>query len=581
MELLVKRFSLLFFFSLFTIFFVDNVRATHGASSCPSTRSKSTFSGFVLSTDPNDYNYWVPDGWFPGAESYSNLKRPVSVSFSDVHASGVHTWYQISFVVNGVTYYEYGFRSELDCRDYTYVTITPPSSYSCDKTLWMIVNPQNEDILSTGLGCQSGRVNWDDEDNTRKAIFNLTTRPSYSCSFNGDGTVDITIGWNWTTWADFFSTRLDENPDSFSGDCNNLNPGDECRDVYGANWTTFNNKQPNTTYSFWVHPRFDQRLGDWNLVMRRSDIVCSTVTITPTPTPTLTPTLTPTSTPTPTPIPPTSTPTPTPTARAWIKVKEAPFAELDSSSTNFNNNLPTNVIAVDSSDDNSSARSVSFVDSPDTNYEKHGVITLKNDLRASSMKTSVVDKGIFIKNYGNLSLNKFGSFQDFLDYVKKFKEYETVVNFNSTSLNSYQDGDIVLYEPTTGSSIVNLSSISNLSKNLILLINVNTVNVDVDNFNVDTVNDSIKNNIVLITKNLIIKDNVNKVYGAYFADSMTIEASSNPLKVKGMLSAFSNFNQNKTLITPANQKPALLLIYDLKPVLYHFKALSFFVTQRR
>ncbi|GIW62511.1 MAG: hypothetical protein KatS3mg090_0337 [Patescibacteria group bacterium] len=286
-------------------------------------------------------------------------------------------------------------------------------------------------------------------------------------------------------------------------------------------------------------------------------------------------------TPTPSPTTPPSTPTPTPTARAWIKVKEAPFAELDSSSTNFNNNLPTNVIAVDSSDDNSSARSVSFVDSPDTNYEKHGVITLKNDLRASSMKTSVVDKGIFIKNYGNLSLNKFGSFQDFLDYVKKFKEYETVVNFNSTSLNSYQDGDIVLYEPTTGSSIVNLSSISNLSKNLILLINVNTVNVDVDNFNVGTVNDSIKNNIVLITKNLIIKDNVNKVYGAYFADSVTIEASSNPLKVKGMLSAFSNFNQNKTLITPANQKPALLLIYDLKPVLYHFKALSFFVTQRR
>ncbi|GIW63866.1 MAG: hypothetical protein KatS3mg091_668 [Patescibacteria group bacterium] len=568
MELLVKRFSLLFFFSLFTIFFVDNVRATHGASRCPSTRSKSTFSGFVLSTDPNDYNYWVPDGWFPGAESYSNLKRPVSVSFSDVHASGVHTWYQISFVVNGVTYYEYGFRSELDCRDYTYVTITPPSSYSCDKTLWMIVNPQNEDILSTGLGCQSGRVNWDDKDNTRKAIFNLTTRPSYSCSFNGDGTVDITIGWNWTTWADFFSTRLDENPDSFSGDCNNLNPGDECRDVYGANWTTFNNKQPNTTYSFWVHPRFDQEPGEWRLVMRRDDIICYAPTSTPTPTPT------PTSTP---------TPTPTPTAAAWIKVKNAPFAEIESSSTiSFNNNLPSTVEAVDSDDNDT--RAVSFVDSPrSSNYKKHGVATIKNNVANSTNAGNnlVVDEGVFIKNYGNLALNKFSSFNDFLEYVKKFKEYRTLNIFSSSRLNEMNNGDIVVYDPAGDpNSSVNISSIFDLDKDLVLIVNRRVV-INSNNFNVNTNDDSIKENLVLISNEIEVGGSITKLYGVYLADTVTIANSSTPLKVKGLLSAFSEFNQDKTLITPSNRYPALFLVYDIKPILYHLKALSFFTIQRR
>lgn len=556
MNLITKRVLVILLFHLFTtLFVVLNVKAVHGPSKCPTTRSEFSFTGFVLSTDPSDYNYWVPDGWFQGAESYSNVKRPVSVSFSDSHAHGGHTWYQMSFVVDGVTYYEYGFRTNLDCDDETQVIITPPSGYTCDKTFWMIINPRNYDILGVGNGCTSGEVIWRRQDNSRKVVFNMTTSPIYSCSFNDDGTVDIAIAWNWTTWADFFSTRLDENPDSFSGDCDALNPGDECRDVNNY-WTVFENKQPNTTYKFWVHPRFDQEPGEWRLVMRRDDIICYA---------------------------PTSTPTPTPTAAAWIKVKNAPFAEIESSSTiSFNNNLPSTVEAVDSDDNDT--RAVSFVDSPrSNNYKKHGVATIKNNVANSTNAGNnlVVDEGVFIKNYGNLALNKFSSFNEFLEYVKKFKEYRTLNIFSSSRLNEMNNGDIVVYDPAGDpNSSVNISSIFDLDKDLVLIVNRRVV-INSNNFNVNTTDDSIKENLVLISNEIEVGGSITKLYGVYLADTVTIANSSTPLKVKGLLSAFSEFNQDKTLITPSNRYPALFLVYDIKPILYHLKALSFFTIQRR
>ncbi len=550
MSLFTKRVLVILLFHLFTtLFVVLNVKAVHGPSKCPTTRSEFIFTGFVLSTDPSDYNYWVPDGWFPGAESYSNLKRPVSVSFSDPHAAGVHTWYQTSFVVDGVTYYEYGFRTNLDCDDETQVIITPPSGYTCDKTFWMIINPRNYDILGVGNGCTSDEVIWRRQDNSRKVVFNMTTSPIYSCSFNDDGTVDIAIAWNWTTWADFFSTRLDENPDSFSGDCDALNPGDECRDVNNY-WTVFENKQPNTTYKFWVHPRFDQEPGEWRLVMRRDDIICYAPTSTP-------------------------TPTPTPTAAAWIKVKNAPFAEIESSSTiSFNNNLPSTVEAVDSDDNDT--RAVSFVDSPrSNNYKKHGVATIKNNVANSTNAGNnlVVDEGAFIKNYGNLALNKFSSFNEFLEYVKKFKEYRTLNIFSLSHLNNMNDGDIVYYNGN-----ITLPS-GNYDKNLVVIID-GTITVSSASNNVG-VGDTIGKQLVFISKSINIGSPVEKLYGVFLADTVTIANSSTPLKVKGLLSAFSEFNQDKTLITPSNRYPALFLVYDIKPILYHLKALSFFTIQRR
>jgi Type IV secretion system pilin len=114
----------------------------------------------------------------------------------------------------------------------------------------------------------------------------------------------LTFSWNAVPGADHYAIRIDEDPDSWSGTCSSINPGDTCNDIIFG--TSFNRSvTPGRSYSWWVDAI--NSCGWSGTALRYTVTVPACPTNTPTPTPT------PTSTSTPTPIP-TNTPRPTPTS---------------------------------------------------------------------------------------------------------------------------------------------------------------------------------------------------------------------------------------------------------------------------
>ena len=119
---------------------------------------------------------------------------------------------------------------------------------------------------------------------------------SLSCA---TGITSVSLVWNPVSSAIRYAIRVDENPDSWSGTCTSINPGDTCIDNLTNIYFT-RNVTAGTHYQWWVDAI---NSCGWSTTAVKYDF---TIPVCPTPTPV------PTSTPTPTPRP-TNTPIPTPT----------------------------------------------------------------------------------------------------------------------------------------------------------------------------------------------------------------------------------------------------------------------------
>ncbi|MCS7093518.1 MAG: hypothetical protein NZL96_03820 [Patescibacteria group bacterium] len=315
----------------------------------------------------------------------------------------------------------------------------------------------------------------------------------------------LTINWSPATGASRYALRLDRDPNSWSEDCNRLNPGDQCAETTNTSYT-FTDIQPGAYYKFWVSPvNVCNQFGEAKFI---DSIRC-----------------------------------------IWV-----PFVKLKNASFHTNKNLinlmpPQGTIEPYDGEDNANSR---FIITSNLQYDP-GIVSAREINLGDGESSRNRWRTTLASNEITFSLESFRSY--FIG--KDYKRLNNLSELNNNPINK----KIILFDSSIQINETNKNYFQN--KTLVIFVNGN---IDI---NVNGPFSPPGSNLALIsTETISVAPSTTEINSILISRNFQSGSTENQgLKIRGNLVIYNVFNNQRKQLQATNLKPSIFIIFDEKKYL--------------